>query len=745
MIKLFKNSVLISIVLFICYVAILKNDAIENMETIKLIGNNFLIVLNVFLIILVVPVSLSLMDMVTGEFGLERFKRLAAISLGMTVLGFSLIQFISAITTSSAEGSTVIVEIIQQISHFTKSGTLKPYGLVGMLTSDASGPWNASIFPLLILLYWLVKKKTVSIESKQLHISMLIQFILYAQQFFFGLDLKYTLLEIILMLITGTIFVWGMLSFLIPMFKNAENASLKAEKEAREVIKINKKQSKIILFYKKIAHYFYKLLSNSPWKSKIDISDKNVRELNGGFGIVKKQHVFFDALQMTFIMTVSMFALVISMQFFAAQLTMSDAEAALFGTAGLTSLPEAFVVFKGGPYINALLLVGSNIIDGWMSSIGQTILLTYAEIFSGGTITSIPLHPAIAYLTFLSWTQGIFVWIILGLFAHKKKHSKKYTVLIIVFLIAAILYYFVGAWFSAQALGVGAEYAQESYIFKYLTSILEFLRRINAQEITLGASIIGFIILALKWSGLMDKFKSIIMSEPTKINDDYTKLKNEIYKKLGDQKQQVAIVLDKSFQMDSTGRIFTNKWIDLIFKETARVATILDDDEHVYVYKADDKTKRLNYMLTHKNANFYVEKYIGRKINANISYESVLKAIYNDYKGITDNHPPVLILFITSGKGEMTAELTRLLDKMSKISIFIEFLVVFGDIVPYEVTYLEDLPKKLKIKNMGVTLLPLYKFTDASIIVDEILEKFPKYLEERKKMMNNKKDATDEI
>ncbi|MBT4857911.1 hypothetical protein HON49_01955 [archaeon] len=261
--KKFFNALMtllvISIILIISYMGLFNNDAISNLELIRaMFGGKGVILLNLFLIAIIIPISLGIMDIVTGDYGLERFKGVAAISLGMTTLGFAALQFINALTTSSAEGSTVIVEVFQQIAHLIKTGSLEQYGLVGMLTSDASGPWNSSIFPLIIIFVWAVRGKKATIEIKQLHFPMIFQFILYAQQFFFSLDLKYTLLEIILMLISSSAFIVGMLSIFLNMFKDAQESEEKAKTYVKE--KKKKKEFFYKKFIDKISVFFFDIL-----------------------------------------------------------------------------------------------------------------------------------------------------------------------------------------------------------------------------------------------------------------------------------------------------------------------------------------------------------------------------------------------------------------------------------------------------------------------------------------------------
>ena len=692
--------------------------------------------------ILVIPVSLSLMELITGEFGLERFKRIAAISMGMTTLSFAALQFIGAIATSSAEGATVVVEVIQQIAHFSQHAELEQYGLVGMLTSDASGPWNSSIFPLLILVVWFLRRKQVGLETKQLHIPMLFQWVLYAQQFLFGLDLKYTLLEIILMGITGTIFVWGMISFMVSMFKDAEKAEADASKLA--INENNQKTKKS--WYSRLVHWAshlaFSILVFNPLNKKVNQADEQVKTKKGGFGKISRGYVFSNALQLTIAMTIAMFALVLSVQFVAAQFSMSDAEAALFGTAGLTSAPEAFVALAVGPYINALLLVGSNIIDGWMSAIGQTALLSYAEIASSGHVTAIPLHPAIRFFTFLSWTQGMLVWFALGLYAHKINQVKNKTLLTlttIAVLAFSIVYYFGGAWFSAQALGYGADYALNSFVYKTLDSIVGFLSNSPAQQITLTLNILGLGYLAFQWSGVSKKLSKIISNEEDQtIDGTVLELKNKVSKLLNREDQQVVIILDTSKDMDQAGRFFKNKWIDLVFRQTAALGFIFDDDAHIPVYLTRGATvKKVKNLLTEKNADEFIEKYVGRNTKEELNYAPALKKVFSDYtKDLTKEHDPVLVLFITAGGGTDVKETMEVFKQVENKPIFVQFLAIHGDKPHKNIKTLEKIaadPGDM-IDNSGISSLPLFRLTDANQIVDDVLNEYPDYLKKAEKL-----------
>ncbi len=731
--------------LAVSYIALFYNDAAANVIFVReLLGQNFIFGFNIFLLLIIVPVSLSLMEIITGKFGLERFKRIAAISVGMTTLSFAALQFIGAIATSSAEGATVVVEIIQQIAHFAQHGQLEQYGLVGMLTSDASGPWNSSIFPMFILIVWFLRNKHVGIETKQLHIPMIFQWILYAQQFLFGLDLKYTLLEIILMATTGTIFVWGMLSFLVSMFKSAE----KEESEAAKLVdKVNgqeteKKRNLYSRIISKIARFSFSILIFNPLNRKVDSADRSVKNKKGGFGKISRGYVFSNALQLTIAMTVAMFALVLSIQFIATQFRMSDAEAALFGTAGLTSAPEAFVALSVGPYINSLLLVGSNIIDGWMSSIGQTVLLSYAEIASGGQVTSIPLHPAIRFLTFLSWTQGMIVWVALGLYAHKiqqVKNKRLLTLVSIGLLAFSIIYYFGGAWFSAQALGYGADYAKNSFVFRFLNAIITFLENSPAQQIALMINIFGLGYLAFQWSGIKEKLGKLIRNDEDKaIDTTLVELKTKISKRLKREDQQVVIVLDTSKDMDSAGRFFKNKWIDLVFRQTAALALVFDDDGHIPVYLTRGKNvKKIDNLLTEKNADMFIEKHVGRSTKDQVQYAPVLKNIFEDYtKELTKEHDPVLVLFITAGGGQDIKPTMEIFKQMENKPVFVQFLAIHGDKPHKNFSILDKIAADPgdKIDNSGISSLPLFRLTDANQIVEEVLNEYPDYLEKAVKL-----------
>ncbi|MDH5533420.1 MAG: VWA domain-containing protein [Candidatus Pacebacteria bacterium] len=735
--------ILLLLMIFISYISLFYNDASANLHFItNVLGKNGVYVFDALLLLIVVPIALKIMDVVTGEFGLERFKRLAAISAGMTALGFAAVQFIGAIATSSAEGATVIVEIVQQMAHFSGTGELEQYGLVGMLTSDASGPWNSSIFPMIILIVWFLKRKYANMETKQLHVPMFMQWLLYGQQFFFGLDLKYTLLEIILMGITGTIFVWGMLSFLIPMFKNAEKAEAEANGDMPEPTKKkgkNNPYSKIITW---VARACFNIITFNPWNKDIDSVDRKIMEKRGGFGGVNRNYVVLNAVQITVAMTVAMFALVMATQFLAVQIKMSDAEAALFGTAGLTSAPEAFVAFAAGPYINALLLVGSNIIDGWMSAIGQTILLTYAEIASHGEITFIPLHPAIRLLTFLSWTQGMMIWAFLGLYAHNiVKTNKKslLTIFTISGLALSIVYYFGGAWFSAQALGYGADYAVNSFVFRSLNWIANTLANSPAQQITLVLNILGLGALVFWWSGIHEKIGSIIGKDDLSTDSVTQKLKTQINEHLIREDQQVVIVIDQSEEMDKTDKLFANKWLDLVFKQTVALGFILDDDEHIPVYiTKDDSVHHPQKLLTRRNADHYIEKVVGRHTNGKVQYAPVLREIHQHYHGhLTEAHDPVLILFITTGSGQDIAETKKALTKMKDSPVFTQFLCVYGEKQHPNLDKLQKLSDDPNngLYNTGVSALPLFSLTDVGNVVGKILNEYALYL---KKATKNK-------
>lgn len=743
LLKTLLYPLLIGVMILATYLSLFYNDASANLAFMTdLIGPKAIYAFDLVLLFLIIPVSLKIMDVVTGEFGLERFKRLAAFSAGMTALGFAAVQFIGAIATSSAEGATVIVEIVQQIAHFGQTGHLEQYGLIGMLTSDASGPWNSSIFPMIILIVWFLKRKYASMETKQLHVPMLMQWFLYAQQFFFGLDLKYTLLEIILMGITGTIFVWGMLSFLIPMFKNAEKAEEEANKLNGEIGNGHKKKKQNL--YSKVMEWIavacFRIVTFNPWNKDIDQVDRRITQRRGGFGGVNRNYVVLNAIQITIAMTVAMFALVLSMQFLAAQVMMSDAEAALFGTAGLTSAPEAFVAFTVGPYINALLLVGSNIIDGWMSAIGQTILLTYAEIASHGEITFIPLHPAIRLLTFLSWTQGMIVWAFLGFYAHNiaKTNKKSFlTLLTIAGLAFSIVYYFGGAWFSAQALGYGAEYAVNSPVFKTLNWIANSLANTPAQQITLVLNVLGLGALVFWWSGIHEKIGDIIGTEEPSTDNVTAQLRKQLNNAHIREDQQVVVVIDQSSDMDKKNKFFANKWIDLVFKQTVALGFVLDDDAHIPVYVTkDDFVENPKKLLTKVNADSFIEKVIGRETSGKVKYAPALRKIHKHYqKHLTDSHDPVLVLFITTASGDDLAETKKALNEMKDTPIFTQFLCIYGEKQhpnQQKLQTLSDDPNN-GLYNTGVSLLPLFSLTDVSNIVGNIMREYADYLEKATK------------
>jgi uncharacterized protein (UPF0333 family) len=731
--KIAKLCIVAPATLFIIYVGLFQNDAIANVEYIKnLFGNQGLLIFDLLLIAVFVPVSLKLMNIVTGNFGLERFKSIFAISVGMTTLGFSALQFINAIATSSAEGATVVVEIFQQIAHLSHTGHLEEYGLIGMLTSDASGPWNSSIFPLIILIVWMLRKKKVAIELKQLHIPMLIQFILYAQQFLFALDKQYTLFEILLMAITATFFVIGMFSFLVSMFKAAE----KEEQDAIDVAKAyskddgeKKESSGLSRIYDNVAQAFFSLITFNPSNQKVQKKHQLVKRQKVGFGQISRSYVLSNALQLTAAMTVAMFALVSSMQFLATQIKMSDAEAALFGTAGLTSAPEALVAFKAGPYINSLLLVGSNIIDGWFSAIGQTFLLGYAEIVSNGQISFIPLHPAISYLTFLSWTQGIVVWLALYLYARDKKKNVYTNLFVILLLAFSIVYYFGGAWFSAQALGYGAQYALESMPYKAITSIISWFNAIHAQKITLTLNIMGLFAILFWWTGIVEKIKKA--GSVSEFDKKYRENIEKLMQKYGiDENQHVVILLDKSTSMDKKINLYKNKWIDIVFETLSNLALVLDDDNHIHVYATKGKSvNSIPNLLTPKNKDNYIDTYVGRDTHTDIYYADSLNQIYQSYAGRQKGkNLPVLLICLTDGYGKDYKELSAALKNMKDKNIHTHFVLVYGNQIPESQKELDAIKKSVAKNNtFSYSLLPSFEFANQEKLQANILKEYAKF------------------
>ena len=481
----------------VVFVSLVHQDAAENVAWARQFGTHALILFDLFLIFVVSLVSLKIMDLTTSEIGLTRSKKMyARLFVGGAALGFAFEQFFNAIATSSAEGASVVVEVWRQLANFAEHGVIEEYGLIGMLTSDASGPWNHSIFPMVILGIFIVKGKQVALNRHELHTSMAFLAVLYAQQFFFSLDLKYGLVEVLLMLFTASLFVVGMFSFLLSLFRGA--AIHDAQEEMKQATAINlPKKFRLILdrymgYIENLSHYSFKMFNYHPHNRRVDEVLK--AKLNSERSALTYLYYGIDVAQLTLSITLAMFALTFSMQFIFAQLGMSDGEAALFGTAGITSAPEMFVASTAGPVISILLFVGSNIVDGWFSALGQLLLIGVSSVVSGDLL-DINLASAIRFLTFLSWTQGLFTWLVMWwyvrLIAGAKRVNKGAMMLLFGCLLVANLYYFGLAWLSAQALGVGAEYALNNVWFVGLSGVVNKLADLGAEKYFLYLNLFG--------------------------------------------------------------------------------------------------------------------------------------------------------------------------------------------------------------------------------------------------------------
>ncbi|MCA9343265.1 VWA domain-containing protein, partial [Candidatus Saccharibacteria bacterium] len=365
----------------------------------------------------------------------------------------------------------------------------------------------------------------------------------------------------------------------------------------------------------------------------------------------------------------------------------------------------------------------------------QTFLLGYAEIASGGAIASIPLHPAIRYLTFLSWTQGIFVWGVLALYAIKSKKGevgKALQIFVILALVASIIYYFGGAWFSAQGLGYGAEYAINSPIFKALTFITNILSDFGAQKVTLIINVVGLGIVLLWWTGIVEKIKSL--GNPSEFETTYeSKLENLVAKYKIRRDQQMVIVLDKSASMNKDTQLFSDRWIDLIFSKLADMSLILDDDAHVHVYTTKgNKIEKINTLLNPANVDNYIDNFVGRDTAKDVAYAPVINEIYNSYSAeLTKEHNPVLVVVVTDGFGKENEKLAEALKKLASIPVFVEFLVLYGDKEPKSVQELQQIKDKLypNIKNFDFAAIPSYAFTNLGLLENQLLEKYSNYLE----------------
>lgn len=462
--KYIKIASLLIFWLGISYLALTFQDAAQNVSFVRnLVGPTGLWVVNIFLVFFLSGIALMSMDHVVGSEGLGRVKKLYAhVFLAGTPLLFAFSQFFNALATSSAEGATVAVEVWRQVVWFFKTGNIEQYGLVGMLTSDASGPWNHSIFPMVFLGYFMIKGKKLTMSVKHLSVSMFFMTLLYAEQFFFSLNYSYNLIEVLIMLGTSSAFVIGMFSFLLSLFKEVG-----LEEEDEEETERKGVWGAYVNFLDDLAYKSFKIFNWDPWDRKVDkaLTQKTYKPLSLG-----KTYFLVNGVQLIVFLTVSMLALMFSLQFMFHQFGMADAEASLFGAAGVTSMPEAFVAFSSGPIITILMYVGSNIIDGWLSAIGQTFLIGFVSAFKG-YLVEIPLAHAITHLTFLSWTQGMMTWLLLWWWGKRNNinPSFKMNSLALIGLLVLNIYYFYGAWLSAQAIGLNSSAALANPFYQWIT------------------------------------------------------------------------------------------------------------------------------------------------------------------------------------------------------------------------------------------------------------------------------------
>jgi hypothetical protein len=187
-----------------------------------------------------------------------------------------------------------------------------------------------------------------------------------------------------------------------------------------------------------------------------------------------------------------------------------------------------------------------------------------------------------------------------------------------------------------------------------------------------------------------------------------------------------VLVLDKSASMEKI-KLFSNKWIDLVFETMAQIAFVLDDDQHIPIYIAqDDQIQAQKKLLNPKNLKDYVIKHVKHDTYNEIYYGKTVAAVAKEYKNITKKHDPVLVIILTDGYGQDNDQLKKELAKITNLPIYIHFLILYGKTIPKSFSQLKKIGKQSN--NMSVSVVPSFSFTNRVEIQDKILKNYSKYL-----------------
>ena len=203
------------------------------------------------------------------------------------------------------------------------------------------------------------------------------------------------------------------------------------------------------------------------------------------------------------------------------------------------------------------------------------------------------------------------------------------------------------------------------------------------------------------------------------------KAKIELEKKgLRGIKSQVVLVLDISKSMN---RLFKEGVIQELVKRILGLALNFDDDGSIDLMLFGTRAYQLPSVSLDD-----LDGYVDREIMANYriieatKYATALNLIKDKYKGNQDD--PVFVIFITDGNNSDKKESTELITKLSKESIFIQFVGIGKETFPY-LKKLDELPNRF-LDNAGFMHVNDISSIDDSSLYGRLLNEYPEWLKE---------------
>jgi von Willebrand factor type A domain. len=199
---------------------------------------------------------------------------------------------------------------------------------------------------------------------------------------------------------------------------------------------------------------------------------------------------------------------------------------------------------------------------------------------------------------------------------------------------------------------------------------------------------------------------------------------------------RVGVVFDFSWSMDD---LYKNGTVQSVLERLFPLALQFDDNGEMEAWIFDNNFYRLPSITMENFYNYVKDNILHKYMMGGTEYSPVLKDIYKKYMLEDPEKLPNYIIFITDGENQDRGETTRVITKMSKYPIFIQFVGIGN----CSFNYLKCLDE---MKGRYVDNANFFEVNDINDINDDelynkLLSEYPVWLEykEVKKMIQNQK------